>query len=522
MSASRLDPIGLPPGIRTPIAMIDAFEAVARRHRLGACVKLLRELLKMSRPQDWQPDSAPLVWPSTSYLCRKLDASRPTIKRHLRALRAAGVITDRLGPNGTRTGFRDPITKRIHLASTFGIDLTPIAYLYPTWLEQAELAEKQNAEKKQLRAAFYASRARLQSIVNNIAGDAELAELIDPKPLQTLIDRRTLEWARGRLAIDDMRSLVAKIHTDLLTHCDSYIDEWFSAYPDAPFMTALRRQEPYQSAHDPQAAHDPGTGPTAAQRPRSRPQHPSTSPADPSRPCAQPANNAPRSGLQTSMRVSESIPPGAQFEPPYTKTHYDPSESFVESGQVTNEQSPDPAPTTEPGRQIDPNKIQTATHQAHARRRTRALTQINAVLRDAIDTTNPATGLPAQAKAARHDNAGGIDVEPSYAPTVLTQIAPDIADFIDAQDRDTQWRQLQSVASQLAQVYRVTPETWTNATQALGPKRATAAMILTHAKTTAGDVRSPGGYFHTLLKRGQIGSLNLSRSINAIVHAQRP
>ncbi len=85
---------------------------------------LLDTLAAVTQPQDWEEGRRPIVWPSNARLEEQTGFSLPALKRHLRRLAEAGVISFKDSPNGKRWGTRDD---EGNIVEAYGIDLAPLA-----------------------------------------------------------------------------------------------------------------------------------------------------------------------------------------------------------------------------------------------------------------------------------------------------------------------------------------------------------------------------------------------------------
>ena len=94
---------GFPEGVESPGQLLGAFKAAAPR--LGISPRLVHVvdyLFCHTRPQDWKPDSRPIVWPSNETLGIALGLERSQVKEHIRRLINLGLVTMKDSPNGHR------------------------------------------------------------------------------------------------------------------------------------------------------------------------------------------------------------------------------------------------------------------------------------------------------------------------------------------------------------------------------------------------------------------------------------
>jgi replication initiation protein RepC len=82
-------------------------------------------LFRFTQPQDWEPSSRPIVWPSASMQEEALGLSATQVRDINRRLIEDGLITMKDSPNGKRYGGRHEKTGRI--IEAYGFDLAPLA-----------------------------------------------------------------------------------------------------------------------------------------------------------------------------------------------------------------------------------------------------------------------------------------------------------------------------------------------------------------------------------------------------------
>ncbi|MBF0375177.1 MAG: HTH domain-containing protein [Alphaproteobacteria bacterium] len=129
--------------------------------RLGARLPFPREalatlelLFDYSRPEHWREGARPLVYPGNAELAGCLGVSERTVRNHLRALQAAGVIHVERGPGNRRTPIRDG---RGAVVAAYGIDLSPVRAGSEGWVAQAaEMARRRQRLKETMRSVTVA------------------------------------------------------------------------------------------------------------------------------------------------------------------------------------------------------------------------------------------------------------------------------------------------------------------------------------------------------------------------------
>ena len=112
---------------------------------------LIDTLAAVTQPQDWKEGQRPIVWPSNAYLMEQCGFSLPALKRHLRRLAEAGVMSFVDSPNGKRWGRRD---EEGNIIEAYGLDLGPMA--------------ARTAEFEARHAEILEERALCQSLRNTI------------------------------------------------------------------------------------------------------------------------------------------------------------------------------------------------------------------------------------------------------------------------------------------------------------------------------------------------------------------
>ncbi|MBF0334030.1 MAG: HTH domain-containing protein [Alphaproteobacteria bacterium] len=160
--------------------------------QLGAHLPFPREalatlslLFDYSRPEQWREGGRPLVYPGNAELAGCLGVSERTVRNHLRALQAAGVIHVERGPGNRRTPIRDG---RGAVIEPYGIDLAPLAAAAARF---TRLAEELRLRRLRLKERMRAISVAVQEI--RTAFDA-----LDIVAAETP-DRPSLAVAAGRL-----------------------------------------------------------------------------------------------------------------------------------------------------------------------------------------------------------------------------------------------------------------------------------------------------------------------------------
>jgi replication initiation protein RepC len=153
---------GLPEGVKSPRQLLAALKAAAPR--LGISPRIVHAvdwLFRFTQPQDWEPGSRPIVWPSASMQEEALGLSATQVKDTNRRLIELGLITMKDSPNGKRYGRRHEKTG--HIIEAYGFDLAPIAMRHAEFMRLAEEGRAERAAMGRLRRrATIARKAIIQ------------------------------------------------------------------------------------------------------------------------------------------------------------------------------------------------------------------------------------------------------------------------------------------------------------------------------------------------------------------------
>ena len=164
---------GLPEGVSKGHALA-AFKQAAQP--LGISPRLrdaVDVLFAFSAPQDWQPGTRPIVWPSNRKLETTLGLARRQVQNVLNALIRANLMTPVDSPTGRRWGHRDAKTGKI--VEAYGFDLSPIGLRHAEFVAIAERAAVEERERAALRRRLTIARKAIQQIAET-AIEHRLAE----------------------------------------------------------------------------------------------------------------------------------------------------------------------------------------------------------------------------------------------------------------------------------------------------------------------------------------------------------
>lgn len=239
---------GLPPGIAAPHTLLALVKASAPALGLhGTDQRMMDKLFQYTRPVDWTPPSRPIVSVSNEVLAEDLCLSRSAVQRALRRLQEHGLIVMKDSPTGQRYFRRDPETKAIMPARSFGIDLSILAVRH---VEIAALAARHDAEKRARRdakrraiiawrcltqLAETASEEGLWSAVwDSMMGRAKALHIVIPL-LRTLAERQHVATA-----LENLRQEARAILETAFAHAAAKAEEDTQKRPTGSADAALK------------------------------------------------------------------------------------------------------------------------------------------------------------------------------------------------------------------------------------------------------------------------------------------
>ena len=197
---------GLPDSVSKGQALA-AFKQAARPLGLSSRLRdAIDVLFAFSQPQDWQPGSRPIVWPSNRKLETTLGLGRRQVQNVLNALIRANLITPVDSPTGRRWGHRDAKTGKI--IEAYGFDLSPISLRHAEFIALAERAAAEERERAALRRRLTIARKAIQQI----AETAIEHQLTDRNWRYWLAEALTLVLTiRDELPLDQLRTVIAEL-----------------------------------------------------------------------------------------------------------------------------------------------------------------------------------------------------------------------------------------------------------------------------------------------------------------------
>lgn len=140
---------GAPAGTAKPLRFLAAFEEAEPYLGLPAqAVKLVRWLVRQTRPCDWEEGSRPIAWPGARRQQELLGLSPGRVKALNRILFGAGIFVMRDHPTGKRFGRRGPDGR---IVEAYGFDLSPLALRHDEFVRIAAEAKVERERMRRLR-----------------------------------------------------------------------------------------------------------------------------------------------------------------------------------------------------------------------------------------------------------------------------------------------------------------------------------------------------------------------------------
>ena len=197
--------VGLPANT-APGKALAALKRAARP--LGASarlVQLIDLLFAWTKPVDWSPGRAPIVWPRNEALSEAMGVTVRQVQNLLREAVRIGLIAHRDSPNGHRGGKRNAEGQ---IVWAYGIDLSPIGTRYPELVQLGEAALAETRARDALRRRITIARKSIAQIAQtaieqNLIG-AEWRQEVD-------VARSGVEHARGLRSIEGLSAVVEQL-----------------------------------------------------------------------------------------------------------------------------------------------------------------------------------------------------------------------------------------------------------------------------------------------------------------------
>ena len=123
-------------------------------------------LFRFTQPQDWQPGSRPIVWPSAAVQREALGLGVSQAKTLNRALAELGLVVMRDSPNGKRYGKRGP---KGRIVEAYGFDLSPLGERREEFEAIAEAGRAEREAQQALRRRATIARKGIRQIMETAA-----------------------------------------------------------------------------------------------------------------------------------------------------------------------------------------------------------------------------------------------------------------------------------------------------------------------------------------------------------------
>lgn len=179
-----------------------------------ADMMLLDTLGAFSEHHDWEAGRRPIVWPSNTRLMEQTGTSLSALKRHMRRLSSAGLITFKDSSNGKRWGKRDETGK---IKEAYGIDLSPLSARAIEFEELYTELQLQRERVKFLKRQITIFRRRIRSLIDtsleqSLPGPwAQIASLYDD--LMSGLPRNRKDISILEQLLDAIRKLLKQVET---------------------------------------------------------------------------------------------------------------------------------------------------------------------------------------------------------------------------------------------------------------------------------------------------------------------
>lgn len=152
-----------PSAALNPSKALAAFKAAAPHLGLRpTLVHAVDWLFRFTNPQDWEPTSRPIVWPSASMQQQEMGLGPSQVKNLNRSLVELGLVVMRDSPNGKRYGRRNA---EGHIAEAYGFDLSPIARRFEEFRALAKAARKERERIQALKRRTSIARNGIRQIL---------------------------------------------------------------------------------------------------------------------------------------------------------------------------------------------------------------------------------------------------------------------------------------------------------------------------------------------------------------------
>lgn len=189
-------------------------------------------LFRFTDPQDWQPSSRPIVWPSAAMQQQELGLGPSQVKNLNRQLVELGLVVMKDSPNGKRYGRRDPQGR---IVEAYGFDLSPLASRHAEFKAEAEAGREERARVQALRRRATIARNGIRQLL-----ETAIEQGITDKEWTVLQDAASVA-SRGVAGIPssaEMEMAVARLERlqgDMRRHLEAALDA-VAARGEAPCL----------------------------------------------------------------------------------------------------------------------------------------------------------------------------------------------------------------------------------------------------------------------------------------------
>ncbi|MFY0666080.1 MAG: hypothetical protein JXQ97_15760 [Natronospirillum sp.] len=181
---------------------------------------LLDTLAAFTQAQDWEEGQRPIVWASNAYLMEQTGFSLSALKRHVRRLAEAGVISFKDSPNGKRWGHRD---ERGRIIEAYGFDLSPMSARHAEFADLHAALQAERAECQHLRRQVTITRRMIRARLEEAAGQGlsgSWGRFADRfQELLTSLPRPGVSSERLLVVLESFRALLECVENAFMQAC---------------------------------------------------------------------------------------------------------------------------------------------------------------------------------------------------------------------------------------------------------------------------------------------------------------
>ena len=443
---------------------------------------LIDVLFACSKPVDWTDHDGigPVVWPSNILLARRMNMRVNTMRYHLRGLSDMGIISWCDDAGYRRHGKRD---ENGRIIEAFGIDLSPASMRYEEFKAIVEAAEEDAREIDRLRKRRTSLDKAIRSLVDSavrrgLDDDMDGAFSHGMAQRDVLCERRVSDLDELTQQVGDFEALLDRLET-LYDKASSQPEEHTEVsryrHPGVKMLTPITYTAPKSDSDicnqngialksDTQSLEAACGSMAFEKKPRGNPEQDKQAP------------------VETEILMDGS----------HRQSSVEPS-----------------TPANQPTSPDDSRAVTTGRHHTVAD----TATQDDA--EPTKDTAKDVAGTHVRGGAAGFgDGDRGDDDVLQLSIGLVRDACPAINAIVPgALDH---WQTLRDCGHALCAGTDINPQVFDEASQALGPDIAIAAIAVTVQKAAQGDVFKPGAYLRTLTKRGKAGELHIAKSLHGL------